>query len=131
MPPTTSRSDAKPKLRPIGLLVLLLMTAVVTSSAYSAPAGPNAFQQTRPGRVIIQNLGWDSIRVEVRVGRFADCERNALVGMHVLKRRRAWGISSDTPVCWRRERSMGHFSGMWMPWTRRAVTPDQLIRVTL
>jgi hypothetical protein len=111
------------------LLAFIVAGVPASTHASAAPAGaPTTPQAARKGRVIIRNLGFDSIRIEVRAGPFRDCERNTLVGMKVLKRQRAWAISSPGRICWRRERSMGQFTGMWLPWNQRTPARNQVIR---
>lgn len=87
--------------------------------------------QNRPGRLVLSNVVWDSVRVEVRVGGFQECDRNPLLKIKSLVRGRAWAVATDQTVCWRRELSPNQPTGGWTEWARRTIAPTQQIRVVL
>ena len=81
------------------------------------------------GKLVIRNVAWDSVRVEVRIGGATDCELNSLVGVHSILRGRSWAISTDKRICWRRERSPGgRPTAIWTGWSQRKLPPGRVER---
>lgn len=120
--------------RPLCLVPLAILTASAAASPVVAERGrgtsPRVVQQAG-GRLVLRNLAWDSVRVEVRVGNSANCEMNAMAGERILRRGRVWAISAAQPICWRRERSPGHGAvEAWTPWARRAIPPGGMERAS-
>jgi hypothetical protein len=98
------------------------------SNASGAPPGVAA--SALHGPLIIRNVAWDSVRVEVRVGTASDCEQNMLVGVRTLRRGRSWGIWSPMPICWRREHTPGpRFTGIWDKWDVKLIPVGVTMRV--
>lgn len=119
------------------LSAVAAMSVFCTSAAFTAATtatGPTVHDSARlaaeRGRLIIRNVAWDSVRVEVRIGGATDCESNSLVGVHAIQRGRSWAISTDKRICWRREESPGgRPTGMWTGWAHRKISPGQVERV--
>ncbi len=106
--------------------ILALMIALV--------AGALVAQQPRvpqnATRLVVHNAFWDSVRIELRVGKLAACENNTLVGERHIRRGRSWGVTSTEPLCWRREQAPGtRFAGVWSSWSKVSVRPGQIHRV--
>lgn len=127
----------------VGTTALVLVWLGIISSARRAEAtnlartvtddlGPSlSLPQNRPGRVVLRNVLWDSVRVEVRVGGSLDCDRNVLVGVKSLARGRAWAVTTDQTVCWRRDLVPNQPTGGWTAWVRRRIAPAQQVREVL
>ena len=126
------RSVALLLVAPTALLTSMPGHAAVTRSrrltAEPAPGWVAAGVAARDGRVVLRNVTWDSVRVEVRVGAAPACDDNSLLGVAMLTRGRAWAIAASDAVCWRREFTPGHMDGLWTAWTRRtAAEPDSTV----
>ncbi len=101
---------------------LLLAAATATALSAQGRQGPGPTK----GRLLINYPGFDSVRVEVRVGEAADCNRNPRAGLRYLKRGRTWSIHTDQTICWRREESPGRqFTGLWTAWKKRKIPPGR------
>ena len=117
---------------PMALVTSMPGHAAVTRSrslaAQPAPQLVTASVAALDGRVVLRNITWDSVRVEVRVGDAPTCDDSSLLGVATLERGHAWGIAASDAVCWRRELTPGHMEGLWTAWTRRtAVEPDTTV----
>jgi hypothetical protein len=126
IPVFVSRSVIVRRALPLALLLLGAARTPLAARVVDFASGPPQGGQQRiaPGKLVIRNIAWDSVRVEVRVGGAQDCELNPSLGVHQLRRGRSWAIASVHAICWRRERSPGgRLTGMWTGWTRMMVTP--------
>jgi hypothetical protein len=111
-------------LRPVALCAALLLAAPL-------PGQQRDPQSANQGRLIIRNIAWDVVRIEVRIGRSTDCEQNPAVGVRALKRGRSWSIASARNICFRREQSPGRATPIaWTPWMRKTVPKGTSIKVT-
>jgi hypothetical protein len=115
--------------RSIVLLAPIMLGAASPEFRATVPhAGAQAQGQ---GRLILRNITWESVRVDVRIGKDTNCEMNASAGERVLRRGRVWAISSSLPICWRRELAPGgRATRAWTPWTRRIVPPGRSEKTT-
>jgi len=83
------------------------------------------------GQLNLHNDRWDAVKVEVRIGGSQDCDSNEVARIRTLKRRGVWAIVVDQGVCWRREANPGDGSGLWTPWSSRALLLDAIEDVSL
>lgn len=138
-----TRTGTARRLALVGTIALVIVQLGIISTARRAEAtnltrsvtddlGPSlSMSQNRPGRVVLRNVLWDSVRVEVRVGESLDCDRNALVGVKTLLRGRAWAVTTDQAVCWRRSLAPNEPRSAWTAWTRRRIPAAQQVRERL
>ena len=104
------------------------MLTVATTVERSVAQGP---PRREPGTLVIRNVMFDSVRIEIRIGPSSDCEMNPQVGVRKLRKGRAWAVKSDAGVCWRREQSPGSSAtNSWTAWTRRVVPERAEVKVT-
>jgi len=106
----------------------------------AAGGGPAAWA-AHAGRVVLRNARFDSVRVEVRAGPSSDCGQNVLIGVASLPRGSAWGITTDKPVCYRREEAQssdqaagppaGALVKAWTAWARHVPARGQRVEKQL
>jgi hypothetical protein len=110
------------------LLAMLLSVTLAHASAHAQgqprPTNPNRPAPKKPGRLLLRNTLYDSIRVEVRAGTATDCAQNVLLGSFWIKRARTWSIRTASTLCWRREQTPGAGLPVWTAWAIRTVGPD-------
>jgi hypothetical protein len=114
----------------------LSVCAAITLLANAAPLSRSAAQgpppRRDPGTLVIRNVMFDSVRVEIRIGPSDTCEMNPQVGVRKLRKGRAWAVKSDRGVCWRRELSPGSSAtNAWTEWSRRVVPARAEVRITV
>ena len=106
-------------------LWMILLGSPIIAQGPGRPAAPE------PGTLVIRNIMWESVRIEVRIGPSANCEMNPLVGVRSLRKGRAWAVKSERGVCWRRERAPGSSArNAWTDWSRRVVPSRATVRIT-
>ncbi len=98
-------------------LVSPMLAALLAAVPQAAGGSPDA----APGRLLLRNTSWDSVRVEVRIGAAASCDQSPLLAIRYVLRQRSWSVTADLPVCWRREAEPQAPTGVWTPWQRREV----------
>jgi len=79
------------------------------------------------GSAAIENLhdnAWNTVSVEVREGRFVDCNQNAVARSGTMHKGDTWAFSSYNRVCWRRDGNPDNPNGIWTGWSARDVFPD-------
>ena len=119
-----THSTSRPKFRLFAATCALALVLVHPASAQRGP-------RPEPGALMIKNVVFDSVRIEIRVGPSTNCETNSLVGVRTLRRGRTWAVRSDRGVCWRREQSPGSSAtNAWTNWTRRVVPSRAEVVVT-
>ena len=74
------------------------------------------------GTMNIRNPNFDAVNVEVRLGPSGDCSQNTSFGSRQLRKGDVWTITTDQPVCWRRDLTPNAPTGQWTPWNRQTVT---------
>ena len=118
-----SRSAVRSRLF-VGATALAMLCVVQPSHAQGRG-------RPEPGTLIIRNIMFDSVRIELRIGPSNNCEMNPLVGVRKLRKGRAWAVKSARGVCWRRESSPGHSgTNAWTEWSRRVVPARAEVRIT-
>jgi hypothetical protein len=83
------------------------------------------------GTMNIRNPNFDAVNVEVRLGSNADCSQNPSFGSRQLRKGDVWTITTDQPVCWRRDLTPNAPTGQWTPWNRQTVTKGTTHEATL
>jgi hypothetical protein len=119
--------------RPLRCLLVPVLAPLILGavSLPNADAPPVQGQGKKQGQLVLRNVAWESVRIDVRIGKASNCEMNSPVGEKALRKGRVWAISSDLPICWRRELAPnGRASGGWTPWTRRIITPGKVEKAT-
>jgi len=112
-------------------LFAIISALALVSTMRTAQGQGRGQSRPEPGTLIIRNVMFDSVRVEVRIGPSNNCEMNPMVGVRKLRKGRAWGVKSDRGVCWRRELSPGSSaSNAWTDWSRRVVPARGVVKTT-
>lgn len=101
------------------------MVVVTLSAVLLATPRAEAFAQDkgtpvlRHSEVRVLNTKPDSVRVELRIGRFTNCAANDLAGIHTVKQGKGWTIKSPVPICYRVDPTFNDQAPQWSPWLRR------------
>ena len=116
----------------IGILVVIAVAAALCKPSTAEAQGRGAPPPPERGTMIIKNVMFDSVRIELRIGSSSNCEMNPLVAVRSLRKGRSWAIKADRGVCWRRERSQGSSANnAWTDWSRRVVPARATVRVNI
>jgi hypothetical protein len=107
--------------------LVLLGSAVALVSAWGAPSST----RSPAGRLILRNASWDSVRVEVRVGRSGECDGLAALRVRTLLRDKAWSIDAADLVCGRRTLEPERPNDQWTAWRWRRVDAGAPVETTL
>jgi hypothetical protein len=94
-----------------------------TADGKAATLGSPAGEAREPSRLVLRNTRFDSVRVELRAGPAEDCENSRVLAVRSVPRGRAWGITTDQPICWRRVEDPTRATSAWGPWNRRSLAP--------
>ena len=114
-----------------GRLVGIIGALALMSNAQPAEGQGRGQSRPEPGTLIIRNVAFDSVRIEVRIGASNNCEMNPMVGVRKLRKGRAWAVKADRGVCWRRELSPGSSAkNAWTDWSRRVVPARGVVKTT-
>jgi hypothetical protein len=102
--------------------LFLILTAGLTAASMHGPGKPAA-----PGVLHLHNNTWNVVNVEVRVGKFQNCDQNSSQGQRRMPKGDVWTITSSDEVCWRREADPTHPDGRWTVWTHRSMFDDKTV----
>jgi hypothetical protein len=94
-----------------------------TTGGNVATPGEDIGQSREPSRLVLRNTRFDSVRVELRAGPEGECESSRVLAVRTVPRGRAWGITTDQPICWRRVEDPTRATSDWGPWNRRTLAP--------
>jgi len=122
----------KPPGKSIGVAVFgAALACALVSSGAGAQSGVQGAQPLARAQVVLRNALWDSVRVELRAGPAAACDENPVLAVRTVGRGRAWGLTTDQPVCWRRAADPDAPASAWSAWTRRVLTGGTKVSVVL
>jgi len=121
--------SGQPPSQPRRLLLALMAGALGISVGTAAAASAT---DVSPGRLILRNAAFDSVRVEVRLGNSDRCEENMALAARTLKRGKAWLISVEpATVCWRIKPRPTEFDVSWTQWISTRLSQDSVIEKVL